>query len=190
MKAINPVYHHTVQMLDKEQEWVRLAKESPSNFAPLYVKYYAQIHRYVLQQTNNSQLAGDITSQIFIKAIKNISRYEFRGLPLASWLYRIAKSEVNQMYREIKPIKIISIDDVQVYTVMQVFEEETSVLNKNKLFQSLAKLKENDLELIKLRFFENYSFKEIGEILKITENNAKVKTFRALHKLKELFYVG
>ena len=38
-----------------------------------------------------------------------------------------------------------------------------------------------------MRFFEKRNFKEIGEILEMTENNAKVKTFRALEKLKQLF---
>ena len=41
--------------------------------------------------------------------------------------------------------------------------------------------------LIEMRFFEKRSFREIGEILEITENNAKVKTFRALEKLKQIF---
>ena len=43
------------------------------------------------------------------------------------------------------------------------------------------------MQLIELRFFEKRSFKEMGEILELTENNAKVKTFRALEKLKTLF---
>jgi RNA polymerase sigma-70 factor (ECF subfamily) len=48
-------------------------------------------------------------------------------------------------------------------------------------------LKENELQLIEMRFFEKRSFREIGEILDLTENNAKVKTFRALAKLKKKF---
>jgi RNA polymerase sigma-70 factor (ECF subfamily) len=48
-------------------------------------------------------------------------------------------------------------------------------------------LKEDALQLIEMRFFERRSFKEIGDILELTENNAKVKTFRALEKLKQHF---
>ena len=48
-------------------------------------------------------------------------------------------------------------------------------------------MKEKDMQLIEMRFFEKRSFREIGEILEITENNAKVKTFRAIEKLKQLF---
>ena len=55
------------------------------------------------------------------------------------------------------------------------------------MFACLSQLKENDMQLIELRFFEKRSFREMGEILDLTENNAKVKTFRALEKLKQLF---
>jgi RNA polymerase sigma-70 factor (ECF subfamily) len=51
----------------------------------------------------------------------------------------------------------------------------------------LTRLKADQLELIEMRFFEKRSFREIGDLLEMTENNAKVKTFRAVNKLKQLF---
>lgn len=187
MKIINPVYHHTHKMLDDEREMVALAKESVSNFAPLYKKYHAQIFRYLYQQVNDLQKAKDLTSQVFVKAIMNLHRYEYRGVPMASWLYRIAKSELNQMYRNENARKTIDIDNVQVFTFMKVFEEEHNQINKKKIHRSLTKLSESDLHLIKLRYFESHSYREIGDILKIKENNAKVKTFRALNRLRDIF---
>ena len=58
---------------------------------------------------------------------------------------------------------------------------------RKKLTHVLRKLKEKDLSLIEMRYFEKRSYREIGEIINVTENNAKVKTFRALQKLKILF---
>jgi RNA polymerase sigma-70 factor (ECF subfamily) len=55
-----------------------------------------------------------------------------------------------------------------------------------KLLKAISHLKPNQVQLIELRFFEKRSFKEMGEILGLTENNAKVKTFRTLSKLKEV----
>jgi RNA polymerase sigma-70 factor (ECF subfamily) len=66
-------------------------------------------------------------------------------------------------------------------------EEDHSEINKKQLFNALSMLKEDALQLIEMRFFERRSFKEIGDILELTENNAKVKTFRALEKLKQHF---
>ena len=70
---------------------------------------------------------------------------------------------------------------------MDEMDEDQSEINKKILFRALGKLKEEPLQLIEMRFFERRSFKEIGEILNITENNAKVKCFRALEKLKKYF---
>jgi RNA polymerase sigma-70 factor (ECF subfamily) len=67
------------------------------------------------------------------------------------------------------------------------FEDETSQQQQRLLLHALSALKKHELNLIELRFFEKRSFKEIGELQNITENNAKVKTFRALEKLRTLF---
>jgi RNA polymerase sigma-70 factor (ECF subfamily) len=181
------MYHHSDQMLNQEMEWILNAKENPKNFAPLYEKYHEQIFRYVFQRMENKQLAADVTSQVFFKAMKNIQKYEYRGVPLASWLYRIAKSELNQAYRDSRAKRTINIDNTQVATFMEVFEEETNSINKKRLFHALSQLNGLDLQLIELRYFEDRPYKEMGEILNIKENNAKVKTFRALEKLKKLF---
>ena len=55
------------------------------------------------------------------------------------------------------------------------------------LIQMIKKLKEDEVQIVELRFFEKRSFKEIGEILDITENNAKVKSHRVINKMKKLF---
>jgi RNA polymerase sigma-70 factor (ECF subfamily) len=81
----------------------------------------------------------------------------------------------------------VNIDSYQLFEIIEEFDEDSTEENKKKLFESLSKLKEKDMQLLELRFFEKRSFREIGEILEITENNAKVKSFRALEKLKKIF---
>jgi RNA polymerase sigma-70 factor (ECF subfamily) len=54
------------------------------------------------------------------------------------------------------------------------------------MIQSLDYLKEDDLEIIEMRFFEQRPFKEIADILNITESNAKVRTYRILERLKKI----
>ena len=58
---------------------------------------------------------------------------------------------------------------------------------KLKLPHILERLKEEELEVIELRFLEGRPFKEVAEILGITETYAKVKTYRILEKMKKLF---
>ena len=163
------------------------SKTNPQHFAPLYNEYYESIFRYVIKRINDTDLACDITSNVFVKAITNLSKYEYRGLPFSSWLFRIAKSEVYQSFRDQKVKRTVSIDKV---TIVQVFEElDVDGLDehKEKLKKVLRQINEKDLMLIEMRYFEKRSYREIGEILSVTENNAKVKTFRALQKLKVLF---
>lgn len=186
--AINVNFHQSPQLLQEEQVWVMQAKADPARFEPLYRKYYDSILRYLKQRIEDPDQAHDIASQVFIKAIKNLSKYEDRGVPFGSWLYRIAKSELYQTYREMQSSKTVSMDHVQIPTFDTLFFENQELEhNQSLLLAAMQKLKEEQLKLIEMRFFEQLSFKEIGESIGITENNAKVKTFRALEKLREHF---
>jgi RNA polymerase sigma-70 factor (ECF subfamily) len=180
-------FHQTNQLLQDELDLIKKAQNNPEQFGPLYKKYHEQIFRYIYQRMDDVELAHDITAQVFIKALLNINKYEYRGVPFSSWLYRIAKSELYQSFRDKKAERTINIDTVNVVAIIDEIESDETEENKKHLLHSLSLLKEKDVQLIELRFFEKRSFKEMGEILELTENNAKVKTFRALEKLKTLF---
>jgi RNA polymerase sigma-70 factor (ECF subfamily) len=81
----------------------------------------------------------------------------------------------------------VSLDSVTIVQFIDELNEDFSEEQRTTLLNSLKLLKDHQLQLIEMRFFEKRSFKEIGEIVGLTENNAKVKTFRALVKLKEIF---
>lgn len=185
--SVNPVYHQNSAKLEEEQGWIRRAQKDPEKFGPLYRKYHEQIFRYIYQRMDDRELALDITSQVFMKALNNINKFEFRGLPLSSWLYRIAKSELYQAFRDQKVQRTVNIETVHLSSMVLEMEGDENTENRDKLFRMLKKLNEKDLQLIELRYFEKRSYREIGEILDLTENNAKVKSFRALEKLKKHF---
>lgn len=136
---------------------------------------------------DDEETAFDVTSMVFMKAIKNLHKYEYRGVPFSSWLYRIAKSELYQSFRDQKAQRTVNIETVQVVQVIDEIDQEENEMNRERLIKCIAQLKEDDIQLIEMRFFEKRSYKEIGEILEISENNAKVKSFRALEKLKKIF---
>jgi RNA polymerase sigma-70 factor, ECF subfamily len=182
---INPRYHHTTTQLQDEQLIIEAAKQNPEHFGPLYDKYYKQIFGYVYQRMDCKDTAFDVTAQVFLKALTNINRYEFKGVPFASWLFRIAHSEVMQLFRDQKNKRAINADvgDLRhIYEEVQepFFEEYIPALQK-----LIKQLPEEDLQMIEMRFFEQRPFKEIAEILNITENNAKVRMYRILERLKK-----
>ncbi|MBI1837023.1 MAG: sigma-70 family RNA polymerase sigma factor [Flavobacteriia bacterium] len=185
--SVNPLYHQSKVRLEEELDWIQRAQKDPNHFGPLYKKYHEQIFRYIYQRMDDEETAFDVTSQVFMKAMKNLHRYEYRGVPFSSWLYRIAKSELYQSFRDRKAERTVNLETLHLNEMIDEFEEDSSEENRSKLFKCLAKLKEDDMQLIEMRFFEKRTFKEIGEILDITENNAKVKSFRALERLKNIF---
>lgn len=136
---------------------------------------------------DDKELAHDITSQVFLKALNNISKYEYRGVPFASWLYRIAKSELYQSFRDQKASRTVNVDTVNLSGMIEEMEEDVSEEARAFLLKAISELSDEDVQMIEMRYFEKRSFKEIGEILDITENNAKVKAHRIVQKMKSLF---
>jgi RNA polymerase sigma-70 factor (ECF subfamily) len=185
--AVNLLYHQNAFRLEDELRQIEIAKKDPRQFAPLYKKYHEAIFRYVYKRVDDEEAAYDITSCVFVKALASLAKYEFRGVPFSSWLFRIAKSELYQSFRDKKAQRTVSLDSVTIVQFIDELNEDFSEEQRTTLLNSLKLLKDHQLQLIEMRFFEKRSFKEIGEIVGLTENNAKVKTFRALVKLKEIF---
>ena len=184
---VNPIYHQSKQTISDELTLITNAKKNPERFGPLYEKYHTQIFRYIYQRMDDQELAFDVTSQVFIKALTNLHKYEYRGVPFSSWLYRIAKSELYQAFRDRKARKMVNVENMHIFEMIEEFEEDNSIENKQKLINCLALMKDKDMQLLEMRYFEKRSYREISEILEITENNAKVRSFRALEKLKKIF---
>ena len=183
-------YNVTKEQQQEELALIEGAKKNVAKFEVLYVRYHEQIFRYVYQRVDDKDAAKDITQQIFLKAMTNLNKYEQRGLPFASWLYRIAKSETYEALRQDQKLRCVNIDDTQLADMMgELGEKEEDRVEKYsaKLADAIAELDEDDLQFIEMRFFEKRSFQEIGDILKITANYAKVRTYRVIDKLKLSF---
>lgn len=168
-----------------EAALIKKAQGNPEEFAPLYETYHKPVLMFVFKRVEDFETASDLTSQIFIKAIQNINKYENRGFAFSSWLFRIAINEMNMHFRSSKSARVVSIDSLKAAELVSEInntKEDLKILEK-----LLVNLKENELQIIEMRFFEERSFKEIGEILAITENNAKVKTYRIIDKLKTIY---
>lgn len=162
------------------------AKKDPKCFEPLYKKYYERILRFVYKRMENLDDTREITSWVFIKALSNIGKYNHRGHPFSSWLYRIALNEIAQFYRNAGKMRVVSLDSVGMSRLTD--EAEKSMQNLGSvLAKALQYLNEEEVLLLELRFFEDRAFAEVGQILQITENNAKVKTYRVIDKLRTIF---
>lgn len=180
-------YHQTSEQLLRENEIIEAAKKNPERFEPIYRKYHEQIFRYVYQRMDDQEQAFDVTSQIFLKAITKLHKYEFRGVPFSSWLYRIAMSEVYQFLKDRSAERTVNVDTSGLSEIIDDMEDEERIADKQKLIRLIGELPDVELQIIEMRYFEKRSYREIGEILGIAENNAKVKSFRIVGKLRKSF---
>ena len=173
--------------IKQEFQILRRAKKDPKAFGELYEKHFDRIFNYIYRQTDDEDLTADLCSQTFLIALKNLERYEFRGVPFSAWLYKIASNEVNKHYRQKKHDKVFSIEEVRVRELFEMANESWDEELIQQLLRFLKELPTEMLEVLELRFFEDKDFREIAFILDITESGAKMRTYRALDRLRKNF---
>lgn len=179
-------HHKSDKDIQLELQQVNAAKEDPRHFNVLYEKYFKSIYVFIYRRTGDEELTADITSCVFLKALINIKKYEYKGVPFSGWLFRIAFNEVNMYFRKNKANRIVSIEQGGILQMAQEVEITNNTEALKLMTNALKKLDGDDIHLIELRFFEKRSFAEVGEIIGITGNNAKVRIYRIIDKLKRL----
>jgi RNA polymerase sigma-70 factor (ECF subfamily) len=176
------------EALQREWEEIQSAQRDPTAFAPLYDRYYQVIFRFVFRRTADEHLCADLCAQIFLKAMEKIDSYQYRGVPFSAWLYRIAMNEVAMYFRKKQKNRVVSFEDADLFVLAGNDEEGYTVeaeLQLERMIEILDQLREKDLRLIELRYFEKRPYKEIAAILDITVTNAKVRVHRILEKLRK-----
>lgn len=189
LNLLTSLYHMTDEEISAEQQLVLKAQRDESSFSSLYDRYFDGVFGFVFRRTDDENTAGDITSQVFLRALQNLKKYEFRGLPFSALLYRIASNEINKYYRKKKRTIIFSLEEERIRDLIDEADEESKEIHIKLLVDSLNEMPTEVVEVLELRFFEEKGFKEIAFILNISESGAKMRTYRALEKLKVNFNI-
>ncbi len=175
-----------LKTLSEEEALILAAKKHPEKFGALYDKYYALILKFVYQRVVTKEDAYDITQQVFLQAMISLPKYEHRGFPFSSWLYRIAINEMNQLFRKNEKQRGINLEEKHLKDLVHEMGEQDIEEKEQLVLNALTTLDEEDFQLVEMRFFEKRPFKEISEILNVTEPTAKMRLYRILEKLKPL----
>ena len=185
------VHKENIQQKDElkdEEAFILKSQADPEAFRPLYEKYFKRIFLFVHHRVGDKSLTADITSQVFLKALLNINKFSFRGLPFSAWLFRIALNECNDFFRKNSRYRHVTMEEEMVEHLYEELTSETRLEDlRQQLPSILQKLSVDELQIIELRFFEQRPFKEVGDILGISETYAKVRVYRILEKMKKLF---
>ena len=170
-----------------EKEIINKAKKDYQAFDYLYEKYMPQIFQYVMFRVYNREVAEDIVSVVFFKAMKNLSLFHWRKIPFSAWLYRIAYNEIcNHAKREKKNDRMIAEYLKEEGDLTYEADFETTEKSFDFVHEYLVKLPMKDQDLITMRFFEKRSFAEIAQISGKNESTLRVNLHRALKKLESL----
>ena len=173
-----------------EREYIKKAKENKEFFGFLYEKYFEQIYLFIFKKIQDEKVTGDICSRTFVKAMTHLKKYEDRGFPFSSWLYRIASNETNQHFRSSKRMVTIEVTENSLSYIATEIEVDNSETQLNEILRVMESLPLEKSQLIELRYFEERSFKEIASIFAISEARAKMKVYRIIETIKSALTEG
>lgn len=174
----------------EEHQIIRKACKQPRHFAPLFRTYHPRVYRFIWKRVKDDDLAADLASQTFVKVLDNLHRYRPTA-PFGAWLFRIATNVVHQHFREMSRIHEVPLSaEIAAQLWDELAESTGKEAQLQRLVEALNQLDALQVNLIELRYFEGRPFAEMGAILGITTDNAKVKTYRALAALKAIIFTG
>ena len=171
----------------EDRELVALAKEDAEAFGELYARYVKKMYSYVFHRTGNSQDAEDLTAKVFSRAYSHIGNYVDRGVPFQAWLYRIAHNLVANWHRDQARRKIIALDDYVAHSLQSEAPERLAEdqEERDQLMEAVRRLPEERQQLLLLKFIEQLSNAEIGQIMGRTEGAIKSLYHRTLLALRD-----
>jgi RNA polymerase sigma-70 factor, ECF subfamily len=175
---------NSLKALKKEADerlLVEAAQQDPARFADLYELHFERVYAYAVRRMSNRTEAEDLTSEVFHQALANLKRFEWRGIPFAAWLFRIAANLISDRWqRSGKEI----CDESQIESAQVGPAEIEDVERRATIFRLVGTLPEEQRRVVVARFVEEKSIKEVAREIHKTEGAVKQLQFRALTNLR------
>ncbi len=174
---------------DEEQDLLeRAIRAEPAALGMLYDQYVDRIYAYIYHRVGQADLAEDLTGQVFMRMLEAVRTGRGWRTSFSGWLYRIAHNLVIDHYRRKHRATLVDIDEaepVQAQTGDPVRSVEKQY-ERERLRTALAKLTEEQSQVISLRFLEDLSIAESAEIMEKTEGAVKALQYRAVLALRRV----
>jgi len=167
-----------------ERGLVEKAKESLKAFDQLYEYYLPRIFGFVYNRTGNKEIAEDITSQTFMKAMTKIKTFTYKGFTFGAWLYRIAHNNLIDFYR--KNPHQVDIEMNRLESDENVHNDAEQAEKQEIILDAIRHLPEQYQQVLTLKYFEELTNEEIADILGCKKATLAVKLHRSLKALKKI----
>jgi RNA polymerase sigma-70 factor (ECF subfamily) len=167
----------------------RASSGLPHDFEAWYTEHRPTVFRYVRFRVATREAAEDVTSVVFMKALRSIERYDPDRASPRTWLLRIARNAVTDHLRALRRRGSlhVSLDRVPDL-VADVPSQEERVLKEEriqKLLNGSQTLRKADQEILSLRYGAGLGNSEIAETLGVSNNAVAVRLHRALKRLRD-----
>ena|ERR1017187_3766267 len=166
----------------EERLMVAAAQDDPAKFADLYEIHFERVYAFIASRVRDRDLAEDLTSEVFHKALANLRHYEWRGAPFAAWLIRIAAHAIADQSK--RAAREISSAEEPPDTGVEAEPDLDGIEHRARLFRLVRELPGNQRRVIHQRFVEQRSIREIARRLGRSEGAVKQLQFRALQSLR------
>jgi RNA polymerase sigma-70 factor, ECF subfamily len=170
---------------NEERHLIEAAQRDPRYFAELYEINFERVYAFIARRIGDRDQAQDLTADVFHKALKNLSRFEWRGVPFAAWLFRIAANAIANRGKRTARFEAMKLDDFaeQEHSDPADLEE---IEHRARLFKMVDKLPADQRRVIAMRFAQQKNIAEIPKELGRSEGAVKQLQFRGLQNLRTL----
>ncbi len=167
-----------------ERALIEAAQRDPGRFADLYQANFERVYAYIARRVRDRDEAQDLTADVFHLALKSLARFEWRGVPFAAWLFRIASNEIADRARSVAKRRtherVFRESDAGVEVAASIDDAE----RRARLFKLVERLPRDQSRVIAMRFAEDKSIREIAAALGRSEGSIKQLQFRGLQNLR------
>lgn len=169
----------------------RYITQAEPDIALLYRKYAPEILIYVRHHLTSQEDAEDLIVDVFLAALESATFASLSEKAKQSWLWRVTRNKVIDVYRRSKTRLNVHLDHAADYLFEdELFSPENTALRQEDyrdLYTHLQRLPAHQQEILRLRFGHNLSCSEIATVLRKQENVVRVTLSRSLNLLRKIY---
>jgi RNA polymerase sigma-70 factor (ECF subfamily) len=164
----------------EERFLIEAAQQDPSRFAELYELHFERVYAYIARRVRERSAAEELTSHVFHQALAHLGKFKWRGAPFAAWLFRIARNSIADRAQRLARESSLPISEPVASPEPDLEQVETIA----RIYRLVDELPWDQRYVIRLRFAEEKSIREIAGQLSRSEGAIKQLQFRALQNLR------
>ncbi len=160
---------------------------NPEEFAKLYDAFLDRIYKFVFYRVGHKEVAEDVTSTVFFKALQGIRKFNPDKGEFTTWLYTIARNSVTDHFRSGSTGELPLEEVAEQVAEDSPFENAIRSIDAEKARQFVKELSPHHRDLIVMRLWDGLSHKEMAEILGQSEGSVRTGFSRAVATLKKVY---